>query len=662
MAGLMHRLQSLVGQDARGTLWVRTDCQSVPFSRLAAFLIPLVTAAQAFSQTTPIEIKVDATEAPRRLLHATMQFPVKPGPMSLLYPKWIPGEHAPSGPIEDLAGVRITANGKPIPWHRDDVDIYEFHIDVPQDVSTLDVALDFISPPETAGFTSGASTTTHLAVLSWNQLVLYPKGIPADRLQYKATLKVPAGWSYATALPIDRESGNEISFKASSLTTLIDSPVQTGANFKTVDLSPGDPVRHYLHIAAESERATHITDDEIKHYRNLVDETNELFGARHYRDYHFLLTLSDNVAHFGLEHHESSDDREAEDALIDDEMRKVDADLLAHEYVHSWNGKFRRPAGLATPDYSAPMKGDLLWVYEGLTEYLGKILTPRSGLWTEQEFLDAVARDAAALDHENGRTWRPLADTAVSAQALYNSREDYADFRRGTDFYEEGTLIWLDVDVTLRTLTKGKKSIEDFCKTFEGAPNTGPAVEPYTFDDLVRALNSVHAYDWASFLNQRIESTSPHAPLDGISNGGYKLVYTEERSDLWKAREFTRRVIDLSYSLGMTVRDSGDIVDVHLNTPAFKAGVAPATRIIAVNGRQFSNSGLHHAVEDAAKSTALITLLIRDGEYYKTLSLDYHDGEKYPHLVRDKSKPDLISEIIRPRTSASRKPSPGGPK
>jgi predicted metalloprotease with PDZ domain len=637
-------------------------------AKLKPNLVPLVILSPAFffatlaySQTTPIQLNVDASEAPRRLLHATLQFPVRPGPMSLLYPKWIPGEHGPTGPIEDLAGVRMTANGQPVPWHRDDVDIYEFHINIPPGVSTLDVALDFISPPEAAGFSSGASNTSQLAVLSWNQLLLYPKGVPTDQLQYKANLKVPSGWRYGTALPIDRESGSEIAFKASSLTTLIDSPVQTGANFKTVDLSPGDPVQHYLHIAADSERSTRISDDEIKHYRNLVDETNLLFGAHHYRDYHFLLTLSDYVAHFGLEHHESSDDRAEEETLVDDETRKVNADLLPHEFVHSWNGKFRRPAGLATFDYSSPMKGDLLWVYEGLTEYLGEILTPRSGLWTAQDFLDSLARDAAALDHEAGRTWRPLEDTAVAAQVLYDARPDYSDYRRSTDFYEEGTLIWLDVDVTLRTLSKNKKSIEDFCRAFEGAPNTGPEVRPYTFDDVVQALNSVHAFDWASFLNQRLQSTSAHAPLDGIFNGGYKLVYTEERSDLWKAREFTRRMVDFSYSLGLSARDSGDIVDVHLNTPAYKAGVAPATRIIAVNGRQFSTMELHHAVADSAKSTAPILLLIKDGEYYKTLSLDYHEGEKYPHLVRDKSKPDLIGEIIRPHGSSSR-PSPGGPK
>jgi predicted metalloprotease with PDZ domain len=605
-------------------------------------------AATAFAQSEPIRLHVDASDAPRRLIHATMQFPVKPGPMSLLYPKWIPGEHGPTGPIEDLAGVRITANGKPIPWHRDDINIFEFHVDVPQGVSILDVSIDFISPPETGGFSSGGSATTQLALLSWNQFLLYPKDVPTDQLQYQADLKVPNGWRYGTALPIDRESGNEIVFKPSSLTSLIDAPVQTGANFRTVELSPGSPVKHFLHIAADSERATRITDDEVKHYRNLVQEANALFGAHHYRDYHFLLTLSDHVAHFGLEHHESSDDRIGEDCLVDDDARKLTAGLLPHEFVHSWNGKYRRPAGLATPDYNAPMKGDLLWVYEGLTEYLGEILTPRSGLSTPEEFLGSLAAEAAALDHEAGRTWRPLADTAVAAQVLYNARPDYADLRRGTDFYEEGTLIWLDVDVTLRSLSKGRKSIEDFCQAFHGGPSTDPQVKPYTFNDVVSALNSVQPYDWAGFLNQRLESTSAHAPLDGITNAGYNLVFTAERPALWKTREENRKEIDLSYSLGLSAKESGDVIDVHLNTPAFKAGVAPNTKIIAVNGRQFTMNVLRHAVEDSAKNANPIVLIVKDGEYYKTCNLEYRGGEKYPHLVRDKTKPDLISDIIRP--------------
>jgi predicted metalloprotease with PDZ domain len=339
---------------------------------------------------------------------------------------------------------------------------------------------------------------------------------------------------------------------------------------------------------------------------------------------------------------------------IDEDAMRVDADLLPHEYVHSWNGKYRRPAGLATPDYNTPMRGDLLWVYEGLTQYLGAVLTPRSGFWSSQDFLDALARDAAALDHEAGRKWRSLADTAVSAQSLYNARNDYSDLRRSTDFYEEGTLIWLDVDVELRTLSHNRRSIEDFCRAFEGPPGTGPQVKPYTFDDVVQTLNRIQPYDWATFLNQRVDATSAHAPLNGITNGGYKLVYTGVRSELWRLEEFSNHVANFAYSLGFTVHDDGKIADVHLNTPAFKAGLAPATTIIAVNGRQFSTGLLHHAIQDGVNATVPIQLLVKDGEYYKTISIDYHEGEKYPHLVRDKSKPDYIGDITRPLTAAAR--------
>jgi predicted metalloprotease with PDZ domain len=614
-------------------------------NRTYLFLLP----ALAWAQQPPIQLNIDASEAPRRLLRAHLQIPVTPGPVSLLYPKWIPGEHGPTGPIEDLVGIKVTANGRTIPWERDDVNIYEFHIDVPQGVSTIDVDAEFISPPEAGGFSSGSSITSQLAMLSWNQLLLYPKGVPSDQLNYRATLKVPNGWSYGTALPIESESGNQIIFKPSSLTTLVDSPVQTGANFRTVDLAPGGPIRQYLHIAADSQRATQITEAQTQHYRNLVKETTTLFGSTHYRDYHFLYTLSDHIAHFGLEHHESSDDRTGEDSLIDEGAYRVDAGLLPHEFVHSWNGKFRRPAGLATGDYDRPMKGELLWVYEGLTEYLGEILTPRSGLSTAQDFFDSLAMEAAALDKEEGRTWRPLADTAVAAQVLYNARQDYGDLRRSVDYYEEGTLIWLDADVTIRMLSKGKKSLDDFCKLWAGAPSTPPEVKPYTFDDVVRTLNAVQPYDWAKFLNDRLQSTAPHAPLQGIENAGYKLVYTAERSDYQKTYEGVRRNVSLWYSLGLSARENGEVIDVHVGYPAFKAGLAPAVRIIAVNGREFSGPLLRNAVQDALRNTNPIALLVKDGEYYKTISIDYHEGEKYPHLTRDTSKPDLLSNIIEAR-------------
>ena len=609
----------------------------------------LLAACFTLNAQTPVKLSVDASDATRRLFHAKLAFPVKPGPFTLLYPQWIPGEHGPTGPIADIVGLKISAGGQTVPWKRDSVNMYAFHMNVPAGASTLDVSLDFISPPDIGAFSAGGSATSELAVLSWNQMLLYPEGTPTDQLNYQATLRVPRGWRYGTALPIASETGDTIQFKPSSLTTLIDSPVLAGTHFKTIDLSPGETPPHYLHIAGDSERATEITPEEIAHYRNLVKETGALFGARHYRDYHFLLTLSDHVAHFGLEHHESSDDRVGERSLVDDSLRKLTAGLLPHEFVHSWNGKYRRPAGLATPDFEKPMKGDLLWVYEGLTEYLGEILTPRSGLSTPQDFRDSLASTAASLDRSAGRAWRPLEDTAIAAQILYGGRADYADYRRGVDYYPEGTLIWLDADVLIRQLSQGKRSLDDFVHAFHGGQSGPPAVKPYTFDDIVAGLNTVQPHDWAEFLNTRLKSTAPHAPLGGITGGGWKLIYNNVRSELWKAGEEERKFIDLSYSLGTKVKDDGTITDVHLGSPAQKAGVAPEVKLFAINGRQFTATVLRESVQAATKTSDPVELLVKDGEYYKTYRVDYHEGEKYPHLERDAAKPDLISTVIQAR-------------
>jgi predicted metalloprotease with PDZ domain len=598
-----------------------------------------------------VKLRVDATDAPRRLFHVQMSMPAKAGAMTLLYPQWIPGEHGPTGPIANLVGLKVQGAGKTITWKRDSVNMFAFHLDVPAGVSTLDVAFDFIAPPDAEGFSSGASTTTELAVVSWNQLLLYPQGAQADDFQYQATLKVPAGWRYGTALPIQRESGNEIEFKPAALTTMVDSPVSAGAHYKTFDLGTEGGVPHYLHVAADSDRALEAPPEVIEHFRNLVKETGALFGARHYRGYHFLYTLSDHIAHFGLEHHESSDDRTAERSLIDPDTLRASAYLLPHEMVHSWNGKYRRPAGLTSNGhdggYDTPMKGDLLWVYEGLTNYLGEVLAPRSGLWSAEDYRESLAGTAAELDNKAGRNWRPLEDTAVAAQVLYASSEDYGNLRRSVDYYPEGTLIWLEADVLIRQLSKGAKSLDDFCHAFHGGASGKIEMKPYEFNDVVATLNTVQPYDWAGFFNQRLHSTDSHAPLGGIEHSGWKLQYDGVRSDFWKAYEDKRKFSDLTYSIGLQVREDGTIEDVRFGGPAQKAGVTPSVKLIAVNGRQFTPTVIREAV-GAAKP---VELLVKDGEFYKTFRVDYTGGEKYPHLVRDESKPDLLTGII----SAKRK-------
>ena len=411
---------------------------------------------------------------PQKILHAHLQIPVHPGPLTLYYPEWIPGEHMPDGPIINVAGLKFVAAGKPVSWRRDLLDGFTFHLDIPQGANSLDVDLDFLLSAPATGFSAGASATANLDVLSWNQVVLYPQGYRASDLMVEPSLRLPAGWKFGTALPGPKQNGDTIEFSPVSLATLIDSPVISGRYFRAIQLTPGQNPPHEMDIAADAPADLAMPAEMEAHFRQLVAEGGALFGSRHYRDYHFLVTLSDQVALFGLEHHESSDDQIAEHSLIDQAQRTYFSDLIPHEFMHSWNGKYRRPEDLVSPDYHQPMKDDLLWVYEGLTEYLGEVLTARSGFWSLDQSREALADLAATYDNRPGRTWRPLQDTADSAEFLYDAGPDWSNWRRNTDFYQESELLWLDVDANLRRLTGDKKSLNDFCRDFAGGPGGDP--------------------------------------------------------------------------------------------------------------------------------------------------------------------------------------------
>jgi len=616
-------------------------------SRIVGAVCVAILAVSAWCATPPtVTIAVDATAAPRKIFHASLKIPASPGDLTLYYPKWIPGEHAPDGPVTDLAGLKFSAGGKTLKWRRDLLDGFTIHVDVPADESEITAELDFLSPATfEGGFSAGSSATDKLAVISWNQVLLYPKGWKSDDINYAATLKLPEGWKFGTPLPVTRQSGNEIHFATVSLTTLVDSPVITGEFLKVVPLAQ-DPLTE-MDIAADSAAALDASAEVWDHYKNLVEQAQRLFGAHHYRDYHFLYTLSDHVAHFGLEHHESDDSRVDERALVDETSRKMSASLLPHEYVHSWNGKFRRPSDLATPDYQQPMQDDLLWVYEGLTNYLGFVLTARSGLLTAEQDRDDLAITAAALDHTPGRDWRNLQDTADAAPQLYFSPEAWHSWRRGTDFYAEDTLNWLWVDVIIRQQTKGKKTLDDFCKLFHGAPSTGPMVKPYTFDDVVNTLNQVVPYDWRGFWTERLTNHGPGAPLAGIEGSGWKVVYDETPSEMMTNSAGMYHFVPAAFALGLELREDGTITDTVEGMPAAKAGIGPGMKIVAVNGRRLSPEILRDAIKAAKSSTAPIELLVENTDYYKTYKIDYHGGEGYPHLVRDESKPDLLSEILK---------------
>ena len=601
-----------------------------------------------------MKLDVDATDAPRKILHARLRIPAAPGPLTLLYPKWLQGEHAPTGPIVDLVGLKMSAAGKPVAWQRDAEDMFAFHLEVPAGASTVEVALDFLLPPNDDGFSSGASSTAQLLVLSWNYVVLYPKGAKAGELQYVSTLRLPDGWKHATALPLTAASADGLEFAPVSLETLVDSPLVAGAHFRTVELTPGAKPAHSLHLVADSAAALELKPENGRQFSHLVAETGALFGARHYRDYHFLLTLSDHVAHFGLEHHESSDNRQPEKYLTDPDSLKLMALLLPHEMVHSWNGKFRRPAGMSTPDFQQPMRTELLWVYEGLTDYLGNVLAARCGLWTNESFREDLALSAAMLDHQAGRSWRPLADTTVAAQLLYPARPEGAAWRRSVDFYPEGDLIWLEADVLIRQRTQGRRSLDDFCKKFHGGEGGPPKVVPYSYEDVVRTLNEIAPLDWGGFFQARVYAPNPHAPLGGIESSGWRLVYNDTLPELLKITEATKKLTDLSLSLGLKIKEDGAILDVIPGSPADLAGVGVAMKLVAVNGRRWKPELVRAAVTSAKSDAAPIELLVENEDYFKTCKLDYHGGERYPHLERDTAKPDLLTEILKPLTPAPR--------
>src|SRR5271169_5378894 len=469
---------------------MRSVCMEPRRIRSVVFLASvLALAASAGLAAEAISVAVDATRTQQKMLHIELVVPVKAGPLTLYYPKWIPGEHGPDGPIANLTGLKFEADGKVIPWQRDLLDVYTFHVDVPAGARHLDARYDYIEP-------AGGSATDKLLVLEWNEVALYPAGIPAQQLMYETTLIMPEGWKFGTSLPVASQSGNQVSFKPISLDLLVDSPVITGEYYRSIDLTPpGEPIHHEIDMVADSEAALNMSPEIQKQMTNLVAESGKLFGARHYRDYHFLFTLSDHVAHFGLEHHESNDSRLPERTLLMPSAGMSLGGLLAHEFAHSWNGKFRRPLDLTVPYYEEPMKTDLLWGYEGLTDYLGPMLAARSGLWTQDQYHEYLAAIAAMLGPGRpGRTWRPLLDTAVAIPGeggLFVGRSGWVNWRRGADYYDEGDLLWLEVATTIHRESGGKKSIDDFCQEFHGGPNHGPEVKTYTFDELVKTLNAL---------------------------------------------------------------------------------------------------------------------------------------------------------------------------
>ena len=622
--------------------------------------------AAIYAQTTPIRITADLTEGVRHLYHAEIDIPVQAGTADLITPLWIPGTHAPGGPIGEIVGVVFTGNGQVLKWRRDDVQLAEFHVTIPKGVTSVHVHLDSIV---------ARRVTSKMSVLEWEALMMYPAHVPVKDIAIQPSVTVPAGWGTGTALTpvgtipnpavtgLDESAhvppANAVTTKYAVTTVeqLQDSPVITGLYFHEFPLAPEVKPKHFLDVVSDEPEDSNMRPETLAEVSNLVREADANYASHHYNEYHFLLTLSDRAGGQGLEHGQSSDNGVGEKGFADDGHQLGEADLLAHEYTHSWNGKYRRPARLYQPDFQTPQQGDLMWVYEGMTQYWGNVLATRSGLKSQDQYRDLLALSAAQLDYKPGREWRSTEDTAIAGSLIRGGNPEWVNWRRGQDYYQEGELVWLDADTTIRKLTDNKKSLNDFAKIFLGrGGNTGPLIVPYEFPELVKDLNEVVKYDWAKFLVDRIVNINPHADLDGIEHGGYKLAFLDHPSKsertLGAANSRRGGGLNVWYSLGMRVTSDGTLGDIRWNAPADKARLAPGEKIVAVNGQVFSADALRGAVVKAKSDTAPIHLLVQQESELIPVDVDYHDGERYPTLVRVDGTPDYLDDITKPLTTA----------
>ncbi|HNR91028.1 MAG TPA: peptidase M61 [Dokdonella sp.] len=599
----------------------------------------------AATPAAAIRLDVDASDTDRRIFRVREELAVEPGPLTLHYPKWLPGNHAPTGPIEQFAGLVIGAGDQRLAWRRDPLDMHAFHVVVPPGVSRLALEFQFVSPLDRSA--GRVVVTPSIIGVQWNAVILYPGGVAAKDIGVEATLRLPEGWAYATALEGVRRPDGVIAFAPTSLETLVDSPLFAGRHFRRFELDASKASPIGLNAFADAAHLLEADAGIVDAHRALVVQADRLFGTRPFERYDFLLAVSDVFSGIGLEHHRSSENGTYPDYLTAP-RHFSGRDLLAHEYVHAWNGKFRRPAGLATPDFHTPMRGDLLWLYEGQTEYWGIVLAARSGLWTSEQARDAIAEIAAACAHREGRAWRSLADTTSQPTIAYRQAPAWPNWQRGRDYYSEGVLVWLDVDTRLRELSRGRRSLDDFARHFFAGGDNRAQVSSYALDDIVQALERVQPGDWAAFLKARIDATGDPAPLDGLARSGWALVYRGEPGTYARDAAQTSRQADFSYSLGFSVASGGQIAEVLWDSPAFAAGLSPAMTVVAVDGEAWDNARLERAIRDAAKRKRPVELLVRDFDRYRSVRIDYHGGLRHPYLERASGR-DRLGDILAPR-------------
>ncbi len=613
-------------------------------------------ATPAFAQSAPpadsawpgtLRIDVDARDLDHRIFKVTTTIPAKPGRLTLNYPQWIPGNHSPTGPIDKLAGLQITANGKPLQWQRDQYNVYAFTVDVPAGANEVVARFNFLSSQ--GGSQGRVVMTPEMLNLQWNANSLYPAGVEASKVQAQASVTLPKGWAYATALETERRDGDTVVFKPIRYDHLVDSPLFAGVHYQRFDLDPGASKPVHLNVFADDAKSLKASDEQVKLHRALVQQADKLYGARHYDHYEFLLALTEKLGGIGLEHHRSSENSGAVGYFTEWDKTWLGRDLLPHEYNHSWNGKYRRGADLATPHFNVPMGDSLLWVYEGQTQFWGQVLAARSGLWSTTQARDMLANVAAVYDRGRpGLAWRALQDTTNDPTIAQRRGLAYRNYQMSEDYYSGGQMLWLEVEGRLRSLSQGKRGLDDFAKAFFGmADGQWQEVNPYTFDDVVATLNGIAADDWAGFLRERLDG---HGSLiGGLATAGWKLVYRDTPNAAFKALETRAKAANLTYSLGATVTDAGVVGDVLWDSPAFNAGLAPGMSVIAIDGRTYSSERLREAVAASKDSTAPIVLTVKSFDRVMPLSIDYHGGAQYPVLERIPGTRDGLAALWKAR-------------
>jgi predicted metalloprotease with PDZ domain len=605
---------------------------------------PFVAKPSDATQAQPATLALDASRAADGIIEVHERLPVTSGAFTFVYPEWIPGEHGPTGPLSNLAALRVNADGKPLEWRRDAVDMYAFHVDVPSGVQAIDVEFTVLMNAE-----DDVMSTHSLAILNWNRALLYQAGIDSHQYFVKPSIVLPAGWDYATALRGASRSGDRVDFAVTPLNMLVDSPLDFGRYVKKWDLWREGSAFVQLDAFADYPQDLDIPANLLKAYQRVPAEAFALYGSRHFIDYHALLTLSDAIGFQGIEHHQSSDNRAPDDFLTDPNEALASGDLITHEFSHSWNGKYRRPADLTTPNFQVAQLTDLLWVYEGMNQYLGDLLSFRAGIREPKQYPEYLATIYADMDYRTGRSTTPLIDLTTGAPYYYVARGAYPSIRRSAgDFYSEGELVWLDVDTIIRERSHGARSLDTFLHRYTEPSVTGPITVTYTRAQIENLLNEVEPYDWHAFFQKYVYQISVHPPTDMLARSGWKMVYTSKPNEFIEAMQASEPGVLGWYAYGADLNEEGVVRDVRQGSPAWRAGLAPGMHILAVNGQQFSPDVLAYAVRLAEHSSAPITLITTQTGWYQTLSLDYHGGARYPHLERIAGTPDMLAQIMAP--------------